>query len=113
MTKRVMIRCTEPKRKDALEETARLALAYVTLGSGPKKKQFDFRNNLVVQLSASALRDGCHLSETAQVLLEALGHYGVRVERVGDDEVAENWNDWWTGLNEPSDEKFDLTLEIV
>lgn len=112
--KRVLLRCLEPDCRDALEETARLALTYITVTTTPGYSEFQAGRDLQVHLSAQALSDGCHLPEMAHDLLEALQAHGVVVARVADfeAELSEEWQDWWSELNEAAEFPADLVLDI-
>ncbi len=110
------IRCLDPQRRDALEESARLTLAFVSACSRPGRRG-DWRNErLRLTLSSTALQDGCYLPESAQRLLEAVSAFGVEIcrqEREGDDAPTPEWAEWWSGLASTDDKGFDLVLEIV
>lgn len=116
MKRTVAVRCVAPQRRDALEEVARLALAFITLSMMPESKDFSCRTDLELHLSASALVDGCHLPDTAQDLLEAVEAFGVSIRRVDSRArvAAEEWQQWWEGLPQVDpDREFDLELEIL
>ena len=109
----VVVRCTDPVRRDALAETARLALAFISLGSGPDFQHFDSRNGLRVELSAKALENGCHLAESAQELLEAVQAFGVPIYRMGAElKPSEVWAEWWQKLPPAESRESDIELEI-
>ena len=112
--RRVLISCLEPQRRDALEETARLALTFVTVTTAPGYPDFKPSSNLEVHLSALALKLGCHLPDIAQDLLEAVQAFGIPIKRlsVNDESVSEEWLDWWRELPKVERETFDLELEI-
>ena len=111
---RVLIRCLDPERRDALEETARLALNFVTVTTGPGYSDFKVSRDVKVHLSEFALRHGCHLPDTAQELLEAVQAHGVKIFRVSstDDEPTSEWAHWWEDLPEATDLESDIVLEI-
>jgi hypothetical protein len=116
MANSVEIRCLDPQRRDALEESARLALSFVAVGSRPGFRLNWRQGDLRLALSRTALQDGCYLPETAQQLLEAVQAFGVRVvrcEREGDGAVPEEWTQWWSALPAPDERSFDMVLEIL
>ncbi|HIB67666.1 MAG TPA: hypothetical protein EYO33_21840 [Phycisphaerales bacterium] len=109
----VVVRCIDPVRRDALAETARLALAFISVGSGPDFQHFDSRKGLRVELSARALENGCHLAESAQELLEAVQAFGVPIYRLeSESDVSEAWADWWQTLPLKEARETDIDLEI-
>lgn len=110
----IVISCLDPHRRDALEEAARLALSFMTVSTKPERLDFQPREQLQVHLSALALRNGCHLPDAAQELLEAVQAYGIPVKRlsVKNEAVGEEWLDWWKALPVVDRETFDLELEI-
>ncbi|MFA5508262.1 MAG: hypothetical protein WC314_06630 [Vulcanimicrobiota bacterium] len=112
--KRVVLKCLEPNCRDALESTARLALTFVTVTTGPGFSDFRAERDLQVHLSALALKDGCHLPDLAQELLEAVQAYGIVVQRAADEEVPPEWADWWKELApiEEAEGEDPLVLEI-
>ena len=98
---RVVVKCLEPVCRDALEDTARLALTFVTVTTGPGYSDFKASRDLEVHLSPAALKEGCHLPDLAQELMEAVQAYGVRVFRIKSEiEVSSEWADWWSSLPE-------------
>lgn len=115
MARSIEIRCVDPMRRDALEESARLALSFVAVASKPGFS-LDWRTgDLRLILSAAALHDGCYLPETAQQLLEAVQAFGVKVvrlERDSDEAAPEEWTAWWSALPAWTERAFDLILEI-
>jgi hypothetical protein len=114
--KSVEIRCADPQRRDALEESARLALSFVAVGSKPGFALNWRDEGLRVSLTTSALHDGCYLPETAQQLLEAVQAFGISVvrwEREGDDPAPEEWAEWWGRLAERVEKPYEMVLEIV
>lgn len=116
MSASVEIRCTEPRRRDALEESARLALSFVSVASKPGFTLNWREGALRLTLASPALHDGCYLPETAQQLLEAVQSFGVsivRLEREGDDEAPEEWTEWWSALPLAEQGDFSTVLEIV
>lgn len=116
MTKSIEVRCLTPQRRDALEESARLVLAFISVCSRPDRHS-DWQKNLRLTLSALALHDGCYLPESAQSLLEAVAAFGVQVcrqKKAGDDsEPPEEWSQWWGELPFVDEHEFDLILEII
>jgi hypothetical protein len=114
LMKSVLVRCVAPERRDALEETARLALSFITLASGPDFPEFQSRRDLEVHLSVESLVEGCHLPDTAQELLEAVQAFGVSIKKVvsASVDVGEEWQAWWKTLDFATDRTFDLELEI-
>lgn len=114
MSKRILISCLEPQRRDALEETARLALTFITVSTSPGYTKFKPTNSLEIHLSALALKTGCHLPDIAQDLLEAVQAFGVKVKRLSvfEESVSEEWREWWKSLPKVERETFDLELEI-
>lgn len=117
MAKTVEVRCFDPLRRDALEESARLALSFVAVASRPGYTLKWREGGLQVTLTTAALQDGCYLAETAQQLLEAAQSFGVKVvrlERTGDEPAPEEWAGWWSALPAQVEQTpFDLVLEIV
>ena len=116
MASSVHIRCLDPLRRDALEESARLALSFVSVASRPGFHLNWKEGALRLTVSTTALLDGCYLPETAQQLLEAVQAFGVqvvRVEREGDEPAPEEWTNWWSALPVGVDKVFDLNLDIV
>ena len=116
MKRTVEIRCLDPQRRDALEESARLALAFVSVCSRPDRRLEWRRDKLRLTLTASALSDGCYLPESAQQLFEAVLAFGVPVVRrseAGDEAPPAEWVDWWEVLPEADDRTYEMTLEIV
>lgn len=113
--RRVKISCHSPKRRDALEEAARLALAYVSVGTGPDFPDFVVNQALELHLSASALTEGCHLPETAMELLEAVQAFGIPVKKITDDSAVptEEWSEFWSELGPVVPVAFHVELEIV
>lgn len=112
----VEIRCTEPRRRDALEESARLALSFVAAASKPGVSLNWREGALRLTLATAALHDGCYLPETAQQLLEAVQSFGiaiVRLERDDDEAAPEEWTDWWSALPLGDEGSFETVLEIV
>ena len=111
---RVLLQCLDPERRDALEETARLALHFVTVTSGPGFPNFRASRDLAVRLSAVALIHGCHLPDMAQELLEAVEAHGIKIARVSrpSDEISPEWAQWWEELPEAAEEEFERVLEI-
>lgn len=110
------IRCLDPQRRDALEESARLVLAFVSACSRPGRRLQRPNEDLRLTLSSAALQDGCYLPESAQRLLEAVSAFGVEIrrrEREGDEDPTQEWLEWWSGLSPADDKTFDLVLEIV
>lgn len=115
MTKSIEVRCLAPQRRDALEESARLVLAFVSVCSRPDRRS-DWQKKLRLTLSAGALHDGCYLAESAQSLLEAVTAFGVQVcrQKAGDElDPPEEWSQWWGELPLVDEHKFDLVLEII
>lgn len=116
MASSIEIRCTQPRRRDALEESARLALSFVSVASKPGFA-LDWRKGaLRLTLATPALHDGCYLPETAQQLLEAAQSFGisiVRLDRDGDEPAPEEWTAWWSALPPAQDGDFSTVLEIV
>lgn len=112
----IEVRCTDPYRRDALEEAARLTLSFVAVGSRPDFN-FAWRNGgLRLVLSTHALEDGCYLPEAAQQLLEAVQAFGVpvvRLARGGDKPCPEEWLPWWSKLPQESEGDFNLILPIM
>lgn len=110
----VLVRCVDPQRRDALVESARLVLSFVSVGSGPDFNHFDCRTGLRLVLSPLALSQGCHLAESAQELLEAVQAFGVDVQRVETPaaEISEDWLEWWNALPLASEKASDIELEI-
>ena len=111
---RVVVKCLEPVCRDALEDTARLALTFVTVTTSPGYSDFKASRDLEVHLSPAALKDGCHLPDLAQELMEAVQAYGVRVCRVKSGaDISSEWADWWSRLPqvEENDEEI-LSVEI-
>lgn len=109
----VLVKCVKPVRRDALAESARLVLSFISVGSGPDFNHFDSRNGLCLELSAEALSRGCHLAESAQELLEAIQAFGVSVVRVkSESPVSEDWKQWWEALPEKEERDYDIELEI-
>lgn len=116
MQRTVEIRCLDPQRRDALEESARLALSFVAVASKPGYTLNWRDQGLRLALSTSALHDGCYLPETAQQLLEAVQAFGVAVvrwEREGDDPAPEEWLEWWGRLAPREEKSYQMILEIV
>lgn len=116
MASSVNIRCVNPLRRDALEESARLALSFVSVASRPGFQLKWKEGELRLTLSTAALHDGCYLPETAQQLLEAVQAFGVhvvRLERDGDEPAPEEWTRWWSALPVETERPYDLKLEIV
>ena len=111
---KVVVKCLEPVSRDALEDTARLALTFVTVTTGPGYSDFKASRDLEVHLSSKALKDGCHLPDLAQELMEAVQAYGIRIYRiVAGTEVSSEWADWWSRLPEAAEKDGDgLSLEI-
>lgn len=111
---RVLLKCVDPYRRDALEETARLALNFVTVTHGPGYPNFKACRDLTVHISWTALEQGCHLPDVAQELLEAVQAHGVKVQRVLDPEaeISPEWRDWWGGLPEAEEDEDALVLEM-
>ena len=93
---------------------ARLALAFVTLGSGPDFPRFRAGEAVELHLTAEALLWGCHLPETAQDLLEAVQAHGVSVVKIAtsSDSLGEEWQPFWQDLDELVSSNFDIILEI-
>lgn len=112
--KTIVIRCVAPERRDALEEAARLALSFISVGMGPEFPSFQCNKHLELHLSSLALVEGCHLPDTAQELLEALQAFGVSVRKVKakNDSATEEWKQWWKTLDVAVDRDFDVELEI-
>ena len=116
MASSVNIRCLDPLRRDALEESARLALSFVSVASRPGFRLDWKEGALRLTLSTAALLDGCYLPETAQQLLEAVQAFGVqvvRIERDGDEPAPEEWTSWWSALPVGAEKTFDLSLDII
>ena len=116
MSRTVEIRCSDPLRRDALEESARLALAFVSASSKPGRSLEWRKTGLQVSLTSTALHDGCYLPESAQQLFEALLAFGVpivRRERAVDLAPPAEWADWWNALPKADDTAFEMVLEIV
>jgi hypothetical protein len=92
-----------------------LALAFVSVGHGPLFSDFQASRDLQLHLSLQALKEGCHLPETAQDLLEGLQAFGVAVVKTVDEErePGVEWAAWWNGLETVTDRAFDLELDIV
>jgi hypothetical protein len=111
---RVLVCCLEPERRDALEETARLALNFVTVTTGPGYSDFKASRDIKVHLSAVALRRGCHLPDMAQELLEAVQAHGIEILRAAqpEGEITPEWAQWWEELPQVDEEEFELVLEI-
>lgn len=110
----VVVRCVAPERRDALEETARLALSFISVGMGPEFPDFDCKSSLEVHLSSTALVEGCHLPDTAQDLLEAVQAFGVPVRKLKskNDSTTDEWKNWWSTLEVAVDRDFDIELEV-
>jgi hypothetical protein len=104
----------DPVCRDALEDTARLALTFVTVTTSPGYSDFKSSRDLEVHLSSEALKNGCHLPDLAQELLEAVQAYGVRVLRTESEvEVSSEWAEWWSRLPEVGEKEEDeFSLEI-
>lgn len=115
MAASIDIRCTEPSRRDALEESARLALSFVSVASRPGFSLDWRRQALRLTLGVQALHDGCYLPDAAQQLLEAVQSFGVTIEREREETepVPQEWTEWWSALPLESEKSFDLVLEIV
>ncbi|MCA9781446.1 MAG: hypothetical protein KC800_32235 [Candidatus Eremiobacteraeota bacterium] len=111
---RVAIKCLTPVCRDALEDAARLALTFVTVTTTPGYSDFKASRDLELHLSARALKDGCHLPDLAQELMEAVQAYGIPVFRTeAEGEVSPEWSDWWNRLPEvEGSDEFELSLEI-
>lgn len=111
---RVLLKCVDPSRRDALEETARLALSFVTVTCGPGFPDFKASRDLAIHLTEVALRKGCHLPDVAQELLEAVQAHGVSILRGSEPggEITPEWKDWWKTLPEAPEEEYSLVLEI-
>lgn len=115
MSRRIEIRCTDPQRRDALEESARLTLAFLSVSARPGGRKLWRDQQLRLVLSVEALHQGCYLPEAAQDLLEAIQAYGVSVTRLpSETEPPTEWVEWWQELpeTEPSDEAV-LELNIT
>jgi hypothetical protein len=112
----VEIRCLDPLRRDALEESARLALSFVAVASRPGFSLNWRDEGLRLTLSTAALHDGCYLPETALQLLEAVQAFGVKVvrlERDGDELVPEEWSQWWSSLPLGTEKSYQMVLDIL
>lgn len=111
---KVVVKCLKPVSRDALEDTARLALTFVTVTTGPGYSNFRASQNLEVHLSSAALKNGCHLPDLSQELMEAVQAYGIRILRIkGETEVSSEWAEWWNELPEVEEnEEDELSLEI-
>lgn len=115
MSKTILIRCTAPRRRDALEETARLALNFVDLAFGPEFPELKASEHIQIHLTALALVKGCHLPETAQDLLEAVQVFGVPIKRIVEPEeetLEEEWSEWWRNLETTGPTEFDMVIDI-
>ena len=117
MAKTVEVRCLDPLRRDALEESARLALSFVAVASRPGYSLKWREGGLQVTLTTAALQDGCYLPEAAQQLLDAAQSFGVIVVglvRTDDEPAPDEWAGWWSALPVQVEQApFDLVLEIV
>ncbi len=116
MKRTVEIRCLDPQRRDALEESARLALAFVSVCSRPDRRLEWRQDKLRLTLTASALSDGCYLPESAQRLMDAATAYGIEIrrkERDGDGDPPAEWASLWETWAPSDDKTFELVLEIV
>lgn len=115
MRKKLLIRCSEPQRRDALEESARLALAFVVVGTSPGFADLKTERDLEIHLSAHSLQQGCYLPETAQDLLEAVQAFGVPIKKIAaeGESVPQEWAPWWDELPWADQTEFEKTLEIV
>ena len=116
MASSVHIRCLDPQRRDALEESARLALSLVAVASRPGFSMKWREDALRLTLSTAALHDGCYLPETAQPLLEAVQAFGVKIvkiDREGDEPPPEEWTQWWAALPLAEEWSFEIVLDII
>ena len=111
---RFLIACLNPERRDALEETARLALNFITVAAGPGYSELKASRDVKVHLSPVALRQGCHLPDMAQELLEAVQAHGVEILKVSEPtaDIAPEWCEWWEELPLVSEDEFKTVLEI-
>lgn len=101
MNRLIEIRCTAPQRRDALEESARLALAFLSVSARPGGRKLWQDQQLRMVLSVEALDQGCYLPEAAQELLEAVQAYGVAIARLpSESPPPDEWSDWWYDLEE-------------
>jgi hypothetical protein len=109
-----LVCCLDPQRRDALEETARLALNFVTVTKGPGYSDFEVGRDIKVHLSELALKNGCYLPDSAQELLEGAQAHGVEILRVSDSDVemSPEWESWWKSLAQATDDEFQIVLEI-
>lgn len=98
------VRCTDPNRRDALEEAARLTLAFVAVSARPGGTRLWKDGQLRLVLSVKALHNGCYLAEAAQDLLEALQSYGVPVTKLEQEQdPPKEWEQWWKALPPATD----------
>ena len=127
-SKTVNIRCLAPKRRDALEESGRLALSFISKFCTPEFFEPNIPDRLSVTLATPALKDGCYLADSAQVMLEAVQAYGVKIGRKlpqslsgqGDvatlnlkEDLPDEWRAWWLKLPIVGDTEADLVIEIT
>lgn len=116
MKRTVEIRCLDPQRRDALEESARLALAFVSVCSRPNRRLQWREDKLRLTLTAAALSDGCYLPESAQRLMDAVSAYGIEVRRqvrAGEGAPPPEWAELWESWELADEKAFELVLEIV
>lgn len=126
-SKSINICCLSPKRRDALEESGRLALSFISKFCSPDFFDPNFKELITITLDTPALKDGCYLADSAQVMLEAVQAYGVKIGRrlpqnlSGQGDVAtlnlkvdipDEWREWWLKLPIVGDSTADLVIEI-
>lgn len=114
MTRIIEIRCIDPQRRDALEEAARLTLAFLSVSSQPGGQRMWKDQSLRLTLSVKALQNGCYLAKAAKSLLEALQRFGVPIcKQESSSKPPSEWSAWWQGLETASpDGEPDLVLDI-
>lgn len=116
MVTKVEVRCTDPLRRDALEEAARLILSFRSVTSRPIFYPRWKEGTLRLTVSSAALSDGCYLAEAAQSVLEAVQGHGIEVVKTAESkqgDVPSEWTQWWSALESESPKEFDLVLEII
>ncbi len=116
MKRAIEIRCTQPLRRDALGEAARLGASFIAVSTRPGRSSLliEASEKLRIVVSCAALEDGCHVVVPTLAGLKALQSYGVPVVKDTEDgKPPDDWKKWWSTLEVAEPWPESLVLEIL